>query len=1536
MYSEWVSLPVTAQAEEKRWSVLHKLPGSTGRDVVIAVVKPLALNLGISTPNCEPSNLKTDKEVQWCMEVICYGLSLPLSEHEAIRDCVHVYCEWIMALTKPKACVPKPVCEDPNNYARRMIQHLYNLFLPRTDSGGDVISRQAMLCHRVLRTIKTVAQDSNIMERETWDALLLFLLAVNDTLLAPPSVSDDIGSQLCERILGVLFEVWLLACHRCFPTPPLWKTFRELCCSWHHRTPLIDQWNRVNLVLTVHVLNFMYGLNFSEVKIPKEDKILIPSDMTNECIAQAWFRFLHTLGNPVDLCRPEVISKMPKFHCYNNKILMDNCHHPCLNNLPHIFLKAMKGIATLVDAFLGMTQVHCSDIDDSCQNQKVQTSATQINTSATPPHNRRSLTKSLVVAASAKAGVQRSGLIAGLTGSKGSSSNVSTSHQDTQPPSVSQSPIATPTAPLPPPLRPLPSPSRPKCNSILHLFGAWLFEASLISTELASCCSDSDQVDSIRRRHNSLIINSRSEGTSDIAFTLSIENFEAGQAEAIGALCRLFCAKRTGEEILPVYLARFYLAVQYGLMDGEARGLILSSILLNSCDLLRQDLDGVMVLVPHLLHALELVLPERELKIKPHPNIPQSDLRQASIHLLLSMLPLPLHFHNLPIKDLSKPSEKPLITFQSLRPRLINLLINALQVESDSTNTQMLLGGLLLCVQDAAASEEVEQVTQSSGNEANLVESVSTLLCSVDHPEVIEVSRHGSLTDSTIIDAVFNPSLDEQSEQISADSAHALFMRATYLVCHRLISSWKADLNVSLAALEVLSGLARIHLPLEIQIIADSQVCQKAVKWICDYIVYQCSRPPPAHSKDLHSTIVAAYHCVTTWLLEHPDLLENKDCVRIVLEVVELGISGSKSLIDIPHSLALQNKLPEPPRLKGEKELKPVSMRVKDAAESVLICMLDHVGYFPPPCGSETLSSLLDEKTLLQYCNSWNGSNFTPESAIEHFRYFVTDNSIILALLEEHLGNDQDPQPTVTALIRGPFGRNAWAMQLRHLPRHKSGSKMQMTNPGRPLPMNNIGIHYKIRPRYFPECVERIPLTKADKSIPSLESVIGDPVEHEKLSKLVDNQIAFEEAVEKQIKASERKYPNPETECRAPSICQEFQTSRLLLSHLGLLSLETLKDSLTQPLPSLMALDQKQSGFFKQLDILDKISTRTSDTVFVFYMRSGQASAEEILDNVTNHQNVHPHFLEFLLSLGWPVDVSKHSGWTGHTSTAWKVMKQNEDFDIPSDHGGSLYNGEHQVLYWSDVLSEIAFVVPSSKTKSRINDELKDDDDDSLGEVTLRIKVPPRPDTSPKESDRRMTSLDEGSDSSHSSDISKPRALSLNLESPDIHLQSGRSSGRKFGRQQSTSIGCEAKVIVVWLESLDDYLSFPLSDLLPHTTTGLESNAFTPRCPEKDSYVIFIHALQSGLFHIKMQGPIGRMTLALPLVDGMVVSRRTLGTLVRQTALNLCRRKRLDSENCPPPHVRRRQKIQDIVSKYHLKLSEPEFYTSLFSSAVAS
>ena len=49
-------------------------------------------------------------------------------------------------------------------------------------------------------------------------------------------------------------------------------------------------------------------------------------------------------------------------------------------------------------------------------------------------------------------------------------------------------------------------------------------------------------------------------------------------------------------------------------------------------------------------------------------------------------------------------------------------------------------------------------------------------------------------------------------------------VRATYFICHRLISSWKNDLNTSLAALEMLSGFARISIAEQ-----DALECMKAV-----------------------------------------------------------------------------------------------------------------------------------------------------------------------------------------------------------------------------------------------------------------------------------------------------------------------------------------------------------------------------------------------------------------------------------------------------------------------------------------------------------------------------------------------------------------------------------------------------------------------------------------------------------------------------------------------------------------------------------
>lgn len=82
---------------------------------------------------------------------------------------------------------------------------------------------------------------------------------------------------------------------------------------------------------------------------------------------------------------------------------------------------------------------------------------------------------------------------------------------------------------------------------------------------------------------------------------------------------------------------------------------------------------------------------------------------------------------------------------------------------------------------------------------------------------------------------------------------------------------------------------------------------------------------------------------------------------------------------------------------------------------------------------------------------------------------------------------------------------------------------------------------------------------------------------------------------------------------------------------------------------------------------------------------------------------------------------------------------------------------------------------------------------------------------------------------------------------------------------------------------------------MAYTRTGEEcQSGQIPRSTE--CYIIFLHALNSGLLRIKLQGPLGRMNFATPLIDGMVVSKRAVGTLIRQTVSNMAKRRRLDND----------------------------------------
>ncbi len=64
------------------------------------------------------------------------------------------------------------------------------------------------------------------------------------------------------------------------------------------------------------------------------------------------------------------------------------------------------------------------------------------------------------------------------------------------------------------------------------------------------------------------------------------------------------------------------------------------------------------------------------------------------------------------------------------------------------------------------------------------------------------------------------------------------------------------------------------------------------------------------------------------------------------------------------------------------------------------------LGAFPSPSGPASPCSLLNEDTLIKYSRLTSTSH-------SNFRYFVLDNSVILGMLEQPLGNEQSESDTL-------------------------------------------------------------------------------------------------------------------------------------------------------------------------------------------------------------------------------------------------------------------------------------------------------------------------------------------------------------------------------------------------------------------------------------------------------------------------------------------------------------------------------------------
>lgn len=392
-------------------------------------------------------------------------------------------------------------------------------------------------------------------------------------------------------------------------------------------------------------------------------------------------------------------------------------------------------------------------------------------------------------------------------------------------------------------------------------------------------------------------------------------------------------------------------------------------------------------------------------------------------------------------------------------------------------------------------------------------------------------------------------------------------------------------------------------------------------------------------------------------------------------------------------------------------------------------------------------------------------------------------------------------------------------MQLRHLPRSKSGTKYHAPNPnpGRPVPMNDMPQRQEVDQKFFPDGVDKVSPCLADYSIPTLDQVIqkigNDSTK--KLFQLLEGQTMFEKLAWAETESSDSL--SHAQESIPPAVCHEFQAARLFLSHFGFLSIDESDkgNNTVEPLP-LTVLDAARPGFATDLLTLDKLSSRTNDTLHVFYVKAGQSNVQEIVDNMSDGvvNTLDQHFWTFLLSLGDAVNVDEHAGWTGFLNNSWKIKSSASNASKGLNLGNDRkFNGEKRILYWADVSAEIAFVVPTRWNKfedcadgsclSIVSSSSTDSDKSQINPSNYERSVSVVPQTGPNK-----TPIGQ-----------KPRTLSLELDKNKS--QSSSSSGsepvapsrRRTTASKPALLGqLGAKIFLVWLESFDDHLTLPVGN----------------------------------------------------------------------------------------------------------------------------
>ncbi|KAI8996097.1 hypothetical protein BC832DRAFT_567895 [Gaertneriomyces semiglobifer] len=1045
----------------------------------------------------------------------------------------------------------------------------------------------------------------------------------------------------------------------------------------------------------------------------------------------------------------------------------------------------------------------------------------------------------------------------------------------------------------------------PDGNTILYMFGGWLFESALkVGPEYA-----------------------------------------VGKAEALGVLCRIFSQPQRRKSFAGVYLEQYYAAVRLGLTDDNH---VLTSIIMNSGELFTRELDGLRVLIPDFIFALRKVLPV--LKTGVISFVDPDELRRGAYRLISTIMALPNHLERFPIgkwkdnagailgdvivsktiyamyaqNDSANSLEggREELLFRELKPYLVELLLASLNAETNTLNARFLLHSLVTFV--------AEDAVFCPGLPALVIRSIHEKLTSGWDAEIVKAAFHALNQLVAIYD--FNSRENKSCPRdlvlslcryidFSLEDETLVAAQSRIVAAYESLIRWAVSGNWIINDPEchavVLSTLSRGIGILDRQ--NDFAVISSGLA-----THFNQSTPGPIIASATSGNLKELANGATTLDRDRiassagtttTGATEKKKPQRHAMSAAKL-IPKLRSALPTTVPVSTGSKdggfgLPTFASLTAE-------MMVKAAAEVALNHLTNHLGHFPPSgerTGVARVSSMWKEveevKKIVAARRTLQTSEkparepkspldddvanaLSDDVSLEDFkkyvRYYAYDRRLIIGFVDtpawayQH-SNDghRKATPTMTLIVRDSSGKYTWQTSMKYVddkesaPRQLNSDNSQLISPsgsqdflqtsGIPITAPAAASVTSFVPPSYPYNPRRSRVVHCEAvnegSIPSVNDLLPvgsrEVIEQQRIQRLTEQLATEENAKIKRILNSPDYAKNVHISPPAPLNLYDpdttTQTHRFFLATMGYLTPETL--SRLCPL-------RISDNMLKELQKVDGLSERDSVTISVLFCRSDRDTSHDML----RRRSVSQDFVEFLHSLGWPVALETHPGFKGNLEST---------------------NCE-TAPYYADRYTEVIFHSPYL-LKSR-------DPPGTQGTIS----------SSPATSPSRLIDVPPTLKTPSPAALSLSRMGSDSPHTPPFH--------KSFADIAKGDIVC-----IVWIEDVRRYTTVQQK----LTKAGITSQLF-----------IFIHPMQRtpGLYLIKLLPTTTSqddLLAAGPLLDGMIVSRRALGILVRLTAISGHKHCRSIKGSYRRPSLLRRHHIEEICNRHKSTLSVARLYADLFT-----